>query len=338
MATKRAYTAKDVERALLRVVYDTKQYSAVRHQEEPDFVLSPNGNGTGFGVEITEVYESESDARLQNIDGYMQELWDGKPHRHRDDIEVLKTGPITLRDKDGNVKATNLPVVMINTTNMPSLPSLLAQRIRRKETRFSEYVRGVTHVNLIIHDRTHGSAPKADEVYDSRVFLSDSVKSALNASKFSEVFVVSTDADNNQVYRSLRALVVLESGYGYLQSMREAISEPVDMHDDDIHVLFYETCRGLGLDVDFVRDEQARPYVYFGGVGIRFDPEGVRIYEVSNFPPPVACEPPSFEMRAERAESLIQTNVDFFADKAFSSAYGHPPVTSILETIRAASA
>ncbi|MGB8211473.1 MAG: hypothetical protein WCF69_28525 [Mycobacterium sp.] len=337
MAHKRSYSAKDVELALLRVVYDTKHYRAVRHQEEPDFVLS-DGSGTGFGVEITEIYESESDARLQNIDGYMQGLWDGKPHRHRDDVEVLKTGPATLLDKDGNVKATNLPIVMISATNMPSLPSLLAERIWRKETRFSEYKRDLTHVNLIIHDRTHGQAPKVDEPYDSRVFLSDAVRSALNASRFSEVFVVSTDDDNKRVYRSLRALVLLEFGYGYVQSMREAIPESVEMHDDDIHILFYETCRGLGLDLDFVRDEQARPHVYFGGVGIRFDSEGIRIYEVSNFPPPAANEPPTFTMPAERAESLIRRNVEFFSDKVFTSAYGHPPLTPIVETIRAVSA
>jgi hypothetical protein len=49
MAHKRSYSAKDVELALLRVVYDTKQYRAVRHQEEPDFVLPMERNWVRCG-------------------------------------------------------------------------------------------------------------------------------------------------------------------------------------------------------------------------------------------------------------------------------------------------
>jgi hypothetical protein len=337
MAERRSYKPKDVELALLRVVYDTTKYGTVRHQDKPDFVLS-YGSRTGFGVEVTEIYESESDARLQNIDGYMQALWDGKPHKHRDDVEVLKTGPATLLDKDGNVKATNLPIVMINATNMPSFSHLLAERIYRKEARFSEYVQGLTHVNLIVHDRTHSPAPKVDEVYESRVFLSDSVKSALNACRFSEVFVVSTDVDNKQVFRPLRALMLGEIGYGLVKAMQEEFRVPVELHDDDILMLFFETCRGLGLELKFVRDEQGMPCAYFGGAGIRFEPDGIKIYEVSNLPPPIACDPPSFQMPDARAMDLVEKGVGFFTDMVFSSAYGHPAVTPIVETIRAASA
>jgi hypothetical protein len=334
VARRRSYTNKDVELAVLRTVYDVTKYDTVRHQDRPDFVLS-YGGPSSFGVEITEIYQNESDARLQNIDGYLQELWDGKPHRHRDDIDVLKVGPVDFLDQDRNVKAKGIPAVMVNVTNMPTLPSLIAQRIHAKSAHFPEYVQGLTHVNLVIHDRVGDAAPKVDEVYESRAFLSDAVRSALNASSFNEVFLVSTDIDQNQVVRPLRALTLLETGYGFMQSMNSAASEIDEISDDDVYLLFIATCERLGLNLKFVRDEQDGTFAYFGGVGIQFGSQGMQIYDLNNFPPPAASEPPSFEMAAHDAMLLIEQNVEFFTDKVFSSAFGSPAVTPIVESINA---
>lgn len=333
MARRHSYTNEDIELAVLQTVYDVTKFNAVRHQDRPDFVLS-YGGPSSFGVEITVLYENDSDARIRNIDGYLQDLWNGKPHKHKDDIDVLKAGPVTIFDKDGNVTATGIPAVMVDVTNFPSLPDLIAQRIQHKTTRFDEYARGLTHVNLIIYERTRGAAPKADEVYRSHLFLSDAVRSALNASSFNEVFLVSTDVDHNQVVRPLRVLTLLEAGYGFMQSMSGTPSEIVEAFDD-VHLLFIATCKRLGLDLKFVHSERAGTFAYFGGAGIQFNSQGMQIYDGNNIPPPSASEPPDFAIAADEAMPLIEQNVEFFADKAFSSAFGSPAVTSIADSINA---
>ncbi|WP_163765779.1 hypothetical protein [Mycolicibacterium parafortuitum] len=334
MTERRSYTARDVELAVLRTVYDVGKFAIVKQRERPDFELAYGGSAKPFGVEITEIYANESDARLTNLDGYLQELWDGKPHRHRDDVEVLKTGPAKFLDKDGNVTG-EFPVVMMEVTKIPSLPSLIAKRIDRKNGHITDYASGLTHVNLVIHDRVSHSPPSADEVFDSNIFLSDETRASLNSSSFNEVFLVSpVDGNSDQVVRPLRALALLEAGYGFMQAMTDADGNAVESWID-IHLLFIEICKGLGLDLRYVCDEKDGARAYFGGVGVQFHDNGMRLYELHNFPPPPAVDPPNLSIPADQAERLIGLGIEYFADKVFSSAFGFPAVTRLSETINA---
>ncbi|AUD03271.1 hypothetical protein CWM47_16375 [Spirosoma pollinicola] len=68
---------KDKEMAILKMVYDTAHFKSVSNQESPDFVLQHHNLDTGFGVEITELYHSESHARLKNVSWYTDHLLNG---------------------------------------------------------------------------------------------------------------------------------------------------------------------------------------------------------------------------------------------------------------------
>lgn len=334
MAERRRYTARDVELAVLRTVYDVATFATVKQRERPDFELAYGGSAKPFGVEVTEIYANESEARLANLDGYLQELWDGKPHRHRDDIETLRTGPAKFLDKDGNVTG-EVPAVMMEVSKIPPLPSLIAERINRKNGHFAEYVSGLTHVNLIIHDRVSHAAPSVDQVFDSSIFLSDETRAALNSASFNEVFLVSaTDGNSDQVVRPLRALAMLEAGYGFMQAMTDADGNDVESWTD-IHLLFIEICKGLGLELNYVHDEKRGAHTYFGGVGVQFHGDGMRLIERHNFPPPPVVDPPDLSIPADQALRLIGLGVEFFVDKVFSSAFGFRAVAQLSETINA---
>lgn len=334
MAERRRYTARDVELALLRTVYDVETFATVKQRERPDFALAYGGSAQPFGVEITEIYANESDARLENLDGYLQELWDGKPHRHRDDVGVLKTGPAQFLDKDGNVTG-EFPVVMMELTKIPTLPRLIAERIDRKNGHYTDYMDGMTHVNLIIHDRVSHSPPSSDQVFESSIFLSDETRAALNSSDFNEVFLVSpVNGNSDQVIRPLRALTLLEAGYGFMQAMNEADGDPIESWSD-IHLLFIEVCKGLGLDVNYVCDEINGIRAFFGGVGVQFSDTGMQIYELHNFRPPIAVETQNFSLPTYRVEELVAAGIGFFEGKQFSAAFGFPAVTRLSETINA---
>ena len=68
-------TAKpDRERASLRLVYDEEKFALVEHRDEPDFVLQHHGDHLPFGVEVTDLYETESDARAQLHPTYISDL------------------------------------------------------------------------------------------------------------------------------------------------------------------------------------------------------------------------------------------------------------------------
>ena len=58
---------KDRERAILELVYDVARFDSVRDSESPDFELRYHNEEKYFGVEITEFYLCDSDARIKNI-------------------------------------------------------------------------------------------------------------------------------------------------------------------------------------------------------------------------------------------------------------------------------
>src|SRR4051812_49232933 len=91
---------KDRERKTLRMVYDEADFELIQEFEKPDFLLRRSSEEPIFGVEVTDFYYSESEARLENIDKYFAELLAGRPHRHKDDIASLKVigGRATMDD------------------------------------------------------------------------------------------------------------------------------------------------------------------------------------------------------------------------------------------------
>ena len=65
------------ERAIFQMVYDEGVFESVSQQETPDYVLRHPGSHSSFGVEITELYETEADARIIHHPRYLSELLAG---------------------------------------------------------------------------------------------------------------------------------------------------------------------------------------------------------------------------------------------------------------------
>jgi hypothetical protein len=87
-----------------------------------------------FGVEVTEFYLTDSDARIRNIPGYMSSLFAGGQARHRDDVDALKVQNSALTRADGSEEEV-IDVIRVNCPRYLlmcgwSLPRLSA-RVRR---------------------------------------------------------------------------------------------------------------------------------------------------------------------------------------------------------------
>ena len=70
----RSLTKHEREAAILKAVYDTRDFDTVTHLDRPDFILGHN-SGVSFGVEITEVHRSETDARVTYRPSYLDDLF-----------------------------------------------------------------------------------------------------------------------------------------------------------------------------------------------------------------------------------------------------------------------
>jgi hypothetical protein len=327
-------TKQQIERAIFDAVYDRARYVAIEHRDRPDFaVYRSTDRKLAFGVEITEVYTADSNARLQNIEGYFEELISGEPHRHKDDIDELKVETVTLLDKDGNVKAEGLTVIFQKMEQTHNLPALIAARIKEKNARASDYATDLTHVNLVIHDRSQNLTANLGETYPVNRFLSGEVKQALDECVFNEVHVVETDNDGVQVVRPLRALALVEAGYMFLQALKDELgTETIEISDEDGHSLFIQACRRNGLMLDYVVHETQGICAYYGGLGIHFSESGIAILDTSDFPPPSPSEIPQPTFDQETAAHLLDAHDDFVGSNSFSCAFGSRAVKSFKES------
>jgi hypothetical protein len=138
------------ERALLQTVYDEEEFAVVKHQDSPDFVLQHRGAVTSFGVEVTEVFETEADARVRAYPDYIGRLLAGDRHIHRDDLEVLKVTRVSIHAPDGSLKSGNVPAIFRQAPTNQQHYEAVADRLMRKDTRIDTYSKGLSHVNLIL--------------------------------------------------------------------------------------------------------------------------------------------------------------------------------------------
>lgn len=94
---------KERERHILTLVYDESEYAEVADSEKPDFLIRHHGEARSFGVEITEFYFYDTDARLRNIQDYVTDIIHHGKFRHKDDtklLEVVTADVVSAEGKD----------------------------------------------------------------------------------------------------------------------------------------------------------------------------------------------------------------------------------------------
>jgi hypothetical protein len=171
----------------------------VSEAEEPDFVCSV-ASGFSFGVEVTEFYRTESDARLARIDGYATDLISGGNHRHKDDRQQIPVKDVIYRR---NETGEEIPLKAISReipSHRVTVQSLL-ERIAAKNGKYVRYANRIAPVDLIVDD--------VDQIlrFESiRQLLSPMLdKDELRLSPFREIYLLTYSAAKGPVMVPLRA-------------------------------------------------------------------------------------------------------------------------------------
>lgn len=316
-------------------MYDPAEFAAVEHVDRPDFFVYSHGpDKPAFGVEITEVYDDESNARLQNIEGYFEDLIAGKPHRHRDDVETLKVETIQLRSKEG-VLRDPITVVLQDVSTKPDLPTLIAGRIRDKDARAADYERNLSHINLVILDRTDRLAtpPNLDEEFPITTFLSPDLRTALSDSSFHEVHLVARDKEGGEVVRGLRSLTMVEAAYMFVEAVKSTVGLPFDCSDEDGHLLFIGACERRGLKLDYLADDHGIR-AQFGGISVQFTESGIRIIDGHLVPRDPPSDKPDLTVDTGEADRIFDEYLGFATSHVFSCAWGSAPVQTFAQSRR----
>jgi len=308
----------------LALVYRTEEFESSRHGDRPDFVLRHHGADRGFGVEITELYETQADARAELHPAYIADLLAGRPHMHKDDVSLLKVEKVQLHDKDGNLKAADLPAIIRKKPPIDKHARAIVALLRRKTEQAVGYRQDLTHINLLILDRLGAQRRPGDSYSTSDLLVAD-LKEALIASPFREVFLVSTDHDW-RVYRPLQMLHLLESFELFLGALASFETNAPEPELDDVLHLFVQTVKTMGTELHLGRYPNDALCAVYRGSGVALGPDAVRVLDFAdrNQPPPAPSEPPIWS--SEVVSAFMEHHSRFADTNAFIVGLAMPTV------------
>jgi hypothetical protein len=191
---------KENEYEILNDVYQTDKFE-IERTERPDFILKNSGVKSlhKFGVEITELYTNESHARVKNIKGYINEIFDYGKYRKQIDEVFLPRRKVKLISPE-NVEYEVMGII----ENNPKYQEYekLADEITKKDIKYSKYNKECVYTNLVIRDY--------EQVYlklKNEFVLLDRLESAIQKSKFRELFLIS-ETEESKVYIPLKLLCI----------------------------------------------------------------------------------------------------------------------------------
>lgn len=279
------------ERIILEMVYDPTEFAEITERERPDFSLRRLTTDDPFGVEVTQVFENESIARLNLLDGYMAQLFEGGRHRHKDDVKRLDVVEFTISDKDGVVKQDNVRGVIAKRPTREDFRKQLAQMIRGKSARGYD-ASYFSHLNLIILDWFHlGFDPGS---YSSTDFLDSEVRGALLNSRFHEVYLISYDTTSDAV-KNEDGAVTPQARIAPLQQLLiverffltgSAIDAHSSVQCSDVAHLGRLTAQHVtqALGIGVLVEHQNQVCVRYRGTIVSLDETGVKVFEHGDYP------------------------------------------------------
>jgi hypothetical protein len=195
--------SKSIERNILDQVYGKTHGWAVIPHESPDF-LCQRDKAVVLGVEVTEFFNSESDARLHKVPGYARTLLTSREYLHKDDKASLRIETITYMPDGDPVKAIEIDAIIRQVPQLNERLEKLRSILTSKSFKNETYSSNAPMIDLIIHDPNHAFRfEQFCEIY--RYLSSSDLRSLIIASPFREIFLVTLGADDKRVCVPLKA-------------------------------------------------------------------------------------------------------------------------------------
>lgn len=283
------------ERELLRAIYNVDEYASAEHGDSPDFLLRHHRVNSRFGVEVTEVFDNEAEARLRFYPDYVTSLLAGGRHMHRDDVDVLRRTQVTIQAADGTVKHEDVTAIIREVASPARRHAAITACLHRKDAHARRYPKDLSHVNLIIGDRFQAIPDVAsDSTYPVSDLLVPGLRTALLQSRFREVFLVQARLNGTRIYRPLQQLLLMETFFlfcGASAAYPSASDGGADFVISDIVPLFVHAHRHSGMEVT-VGSVGSELCAVYRGAGARLDDGGMKILDSHDFPPPATVPTP----------------------------------------------
>jgi hypothetical protein len=269
----------------------TIQDVIVKPNENPDFLTRHFSNSPYFGVEVTEYYANESNARLDRVSGYTEQLLDGAAFKHKDDAKHLNVAKVDIVRSDGSTHAKDIPAIIQEMPQPTACAIGIADRIVAKSKRIAASTAEMSHANLIIDDKTGSLRLLPTKEFHRAYFVTELVN-AVTSSMFREIYFVTT-LGGELVYVPLKMLHMLAEAYlfnGLLVQTGFDEKMPTDVHETELFAAYLNDITEAPV---VVRHDSSGVEVIFGDAGLLIENDkSVKIRLHSDFPiPPDSVEP-----------------------------------------------
>lgn len=139
------------EREIFEGVYNLLKNTRIVDSESPDFIIEDD-RLYRLGVEVTELYQDETEAKLRHHPGYVDGLLSGKQAVFRKDKDKISVDKIKLVSDDPEKEDLEINAIIRNILSPQAAVERLFQSIRSKESKVPEYLACCEEVDLIIAD------------------------------------------------------------------------------------------------------------------------------------------------------------------------------------------
>lgn len=272
---------KSRERKIVEMVFGDRSDVAIEETEKPDFRCRVS-ESIDFGVEVTEFYLSESQARLSNISGYATDLLKSKAYRHKDDKHRIPVETVVYHRAETGAKF-EIEAIVCEATTVDDIVSKVGGAIELKNRKLEAYEGSV--VDLVVHD------VEAVARFESVGKLIQSVKrtgvfGAIVGSKFREIYLV-TALGGGWVCVPLRANMLVSEVLAFWGLFKEYYGEKIEsltLGAYLVELARHLVCRLGGVEYEFSVDEGLR--LVFGSVSIGYgEGQVLEIVDVSSASP-----------------------------------------------------
>lgn len=268
---------KNEERKVIEMVFGGHPELSIVDSERPDFICEIPEK-IRFGVEVTDFFLSESEARLCRIPNYAKDLLTTKKYRHKDDKHRIRVDKVIYHSAKTGEKR-EIEAIIGEEHTIDVVVSRIKTSIENKTAKSVNYSTEI--VDLIVRDV--GSRSRFDEIelLIRAIHRTDAIEPILKT-RFREIYLVTTNGDNEWVCVPLRANLFIGEVLAFQKLFKE--HHGVNVTSFTIGDFMIELARYLTSKFGAVEYEVSnnKPMLFYSSVGIRYgDRQELEIVDVS---------------------------------------------------------
>lgn len=254
---------KEIE--ILSRIYDIAMFE-IQENEEPDFLMKHTNDELYFGVEVTEYYYNETNARMDNVAGYSSSLLDGGDFIHKSDRNELKVTDITLISEAGEEN-----IVRAIASNIPSTNEFvgrLIENIRTKNKKYQKYDKTLRHINLIVNNTEHFlSFHKRNYLF--HILFTPEFVEVIKESNFNEIFLITEIINNTRLKIPLKLTLFISEYMLYQVAFFEYYGSKAELiTPKEYYFQLIEYLVGVGFSSFGVRNDKNETEFFFSDYSI----------------------------------------------------------------------